>query len=134
MHLPMAIESTQTTYTVLDFLKWQRDGTLELRPPFQRYAVWRAVARSGLIDSLLRGYPVPALFLQDRSDPKTFTRRLVVVDGQQRLRTLLGYVDINCLPDADERDVFTIMRIHDPDRAGHRSAAVPWSCRYRYRP
>jgi hypothetical protein len=114
----MAIESTQTIYTVLDFLKWQRDGTLELRPPFQRYAVWRAVARSSLIDSLLRGYPIPALFLQDRSDPKTFTRRLVVVDGQQRLRTILGYLDVNSLPDADSRDVFTIMRIHDPDRAG----------------
>ncbi len=114
----MPIEATPTIYTVRDFLHWQRDRTLELRPPFQRYAIWKAVAKSSLIDSLLRGYPVPSLFLQDRTDPSTFSRRLVVVDGQQRLRTVLSFVDISVLRDADERDRFTLMKIHDPLRAG----------------
>jgi hypothetical protein len=114
----MAIESTPTIYTIRDFLNWQRDGTLELRPPFQRLAVWKPIAKSSLIDSLLRGYPVPALFLQDRTDPKSFHRRLVVVDGQQRLRTVLAFVDIPSLRDADDRDHFTIMAIHDAARAG----------------
>jgi hypothetical protein len=114
----MAIESTPTIYTVRDFLNWQRDGTLELRPPFQRLAIWKPIAKSSLIDSLLRGYPVPALFLQDRTDPKSFHRRLVVVDGQQRLRTVLAFVDIGSLRDADDRDRFTIMGIHDERRAG----------------
>ena len=33
-------------------------------------------------------------------------RQLVVIDGQQRLRTILSYVDPTSLPDRDERDVF----------------------------
>jgi hypothetical protein len=114
----MPIRPEHTTYTVLDFLKWQRDGTLDLRPPFQRNAVWRPALKSSFIDSLLRGYPVPALFIQDRSDASTFERRLIVVDGQQRLRTALSYVDIDCLSDADERDEFSLLAIHDPERAG----------------
>lgn len=114
----MAIESTPTIYTVRDFLGWQRDKTLELRPPFQRNATWKPIAKSGLIDSLIRGYPVPALFLQDRTDSKSFHRKLVVVDGQQRLRTVLAYVDITCLTDADQRDKFSLMAIHDSGRAG----------------
>jgi len=110
------IEPDHRTYTVLDFLKWQRDGTLQLRPPFQRNAVWRPALKSSLIDSLLRGYPVPALFVQDRSDVSSFERRLVVIDGQQRLRTVLSYVDLSSLKDAEDRDVFKLLPLHDDSR------------------
>lgn len=112
----MPIEPDHTSYKVIDFLKWQRDGTLILRPPFQRKAVWRPALKSSLIDSLLRGYPIPALFLQDRSDAASFDRRLIVIDGQQRLRTVLSYVDLACLEDVDARDEFTLLPIHDESR------------------
>lgn len=112
----MPIEPDHTSYKVIDFLKWQRDGTLILRPPFQRKAVWRPALKSSLIDSLLRGYPIPALFLQDRSDAASFDRRLIVIDGQQRLRTVLAYVDLTCLDDADARDEFTLLPTHDDTR------------------
>jgi hypothetical protein len=120
----MPIQADATSYSVLDFLKWQTDGTLQLRPPFQRGAVWRPVQKSALIDSVLRGYPIPALFLQDRSEPDTFKRQLVVIDGQQRLRTILSYVDPTSLPDRDERDEFSLLAIHDPDRAGQTFAQL----------
>jgi Protein of unknown function DUF262 len=112
----MPIKPEHASQPVLEFLKWQQGGILDLRPPFQRNAVWRPLLKSSLIDSLLRGYPVPALFLQDRTDPSTFKRRIVVVDGQQRLRTILSYVDIDCLTDADERDEFKLSALHDPER------------------
>lgn len=118
----MAIEAHATTYTVLDFLRWKKDGTLELRPPFQRNSVWRPALKSSLVDSLLRGYPIPALFLQDKTNASTLTRQLVVVDGQQRLRTLIGYVDPSALEDFDPRDDFAIQRVHDKTRAGYRFA------------
>jgi hypothetical protein len=116
----MAIDVNPTNYSVSDFLNWQKDGTLDLRPPFQRKAIWRAVLKSSLIDSVLRGYPIPALFLQDKSDTTTFKRRIVVIDGQQRLRTLLGFIDKAALPDADDRDDFAISKVHNPARAGRR--------------
>lgn len=113
----MPIKPEHESHPVVEFLKWQRDGVLDLRPPFQRNAVWRPLLKSSLIDSLLRGYPIPALFLQDRTDPLTFKRQIVVIDGQQRLRTILSYIDIDCLDDVDERDRFVLSKIHNPCRA-----------------
>jgi len=53
-------------------------------PEFQRGYVWNHAQASRFIESLLLGLPVPGIFLFKESD----TQKLVVVDGQQRLRTL----------------------------------------------
>ena len=53
-------------------------------PPFQRKFVWTHTQASRFIESLLLGLPVPGIFLFKDPD----TRKLMVVDGQQRLRTL----------------------------------------------
>jgi hypothetical protein len=48
-------------------------------------------------------------------DLKTLSMRMEVVDGQQRLRTLLAFIDPGVLHDYDERiDRFTVRRIHNP--------------------
>lgn len=85
--------STPQHYTVADFLKWYDDKELILNPNFQRGSVWPSHARSYLIDSLLRGYPIPKLLLRTSVDRNT--RRTVrdVVDGQQRLRTIIDFVN-----------------------------------------
>ena len=112
------ISITRTTYRVSDFLSWQRQGALDLRPPFQRNSVWSAKAKSFFIDSIVRGYPVPLVFLQDRTDPKSFEPTRLVVDGQQRLRTVLGYIDEKCLKDRDESDAFAVLKTHNVELAG----------------
>lgn len=53
-------------------------------PRFQRKFVWTHTQASRFIESLLLGLPVPGIFLF--RDPTT--RKLMVVDGQQRLRSL----------------------------------------------
>jgi hypothetical protein len=53
-------------------------------PPFQRNFVWSQRHASRFIESLLMGLPVPGIFLYKESK----TNRHLVVDGQQRLRTL----------------------------------------------
>lgn len=55
-----------------------------LIPPFQRGYVWSLTEASRFIESLLLGLPVPGVFLAKEPDLK----RLLVIDGQQRLRTL----------------------------------------------
>jgi uncharacterized protein with ParB-like and HNH nuclease domain len=52
-------------------------------PDFQRGYVWTITQASKFIESLLLGLPVPGIFLSKDRD-----RKLVVIDGQQRLRTL----------------------------------------------
>ncbi len=53
---------------------------------FQRGYVWLPTQRSRFIESLLLGLPVPGIFLiRDREN------RLLVLDGQQRLKTLQAF-------------------------------------------
>ena len=53
-------------------------------PHFQREYVWNVREASRFIESLLLGLPVPSLFFAKDK----FTNKLIVIDGQQRLRTL----------------------------------------------
>ncbi len=53
-------------------------------PEFQRAYVWKWEQASRFIESLLRGLPVPGIFLAK----EPVTNRLMVIDGQQRLKTL----------------------------------------------
>ncbi len=53
-------------------------------PPFQRRFVWSQRHASRFLESLLMGLPVPGIFLYK----EPITNRHMVVDGQQRLRTL----------------------------------------------
>ena len=82
-------------------LRMQRD---EIQTPgFQRGWVWKHSQASQLIESFLLGLPVPGVFLY--RDPTT--QHLLVIDGQQRLRTIRGFFEGN-LPDVEDfflRDV-----------------------------
>lgn len=116
---------TRTTYTVIDFLEWQRQGSLDLQPFYQRRSVWNPRVKSLLIDSLLRGFPLPLIFLHSRLDVATSKTLRQVVDGQQRLRTILSFVDIDSLHDREEWDEFTVLRSHNRDFAGLAFSQLP---------
>jgi Protein of unknown function DUF262 len=60
-----------------------------LVPPFQRGYVWNVKEASRFIGSLLLGLPVPGVFLAREKD----TNKLLVIDGQQRLKTLQFFFD-----------------------------------------
>jgi len=121
-----SIKPTKTVFTASQFLEWQRSKSLQLSPIFQRRAVWKAPARSQLIDSIYRGYPIPIIMLRQVQDLKTLKSTMEVVDGQQRLRTLICYLDPQALPGYDEaRDAVVVRRSHNPDLAGKPFAKLP---------
>lgn len=110
----------KTAFKVADFVTWQKANSLSLSPHFQRRSVWKPGAKSYLIDTILRDFPIPIIFLRDRgTDPKTFEPKREVVDGQQRLRTVLSFVAPTLLPDFDPiRDDFTVSKAHNIEVAG----------------
>ena len=115
----------KTTYKVSDFISWQKNGGLILNPYFQRRSVWKAGAKSYLIDTILRGLPIPIIFLRDRpSRGKTPLRD--VVDGQQRLRTVIAFIEPKFLKDFDpERDNFVIDKNHNDKYKGLKFEQLP---------
>lgn len=92
-----------TTYSVNDFLEWHERKQLVLSPKFQRRSVWKDVAKSFLMDSILRGKPLPKIFIRQITDIKTRTTVREVVDGQQRLRTIIDFIN----------DGFKVKRVHN---------------------
>lgn len=120
------LKATKTVYPISQFLDWQRQGTLDLNPIFQRRPVWKGPAKSQLIDSIVRGYPVPIILLRQIQDFESLSMKMEVVDGQQRLRTLLAYIDSSCLPNFNkETDTFTVRAMHNREIAGKPFSRLP---------
>jgi uncharacterized protein with ParB-like and HNH nuclease domain len=112
-------EITRTLYKVGDFISFQRSRGLILSPRFQRRAVWKPGAKSLLIDTVYRGLPIPIIFLREqRTDITTLEPKREVVDGQQRIRTLLTYIAPALIPDYKlERDHFVVSKDHNAELA-----------------
>jgi hypothetical protein len=104
-----------TNYSVNDFVSWEQRGELQLQPKFQRRAVWSTKATSHLIDTMLRGLPVPIIFLREQVDPSKRRTVREVVDGQQRLRSVFSYVN----------DGFAVLPAQNPSFGGCRFSALP---------
>jgi uncharacterized protein with ParB-like and HNH nuclease domain len=78
-----AITSYGADYTVDSVVSRVRSEAFYV-PKFQRKFVWSQRHASRFIESLLMGLPVPGIFLYKEA----LTNKHLVVDGQQRLRTL----------------------------------------------
>lgn len=77
-------------HPISDIRDWSEANRLELRPDFQRRGVWSAPARIMLMDTILRGIPMPKIFLASTiRDDSTYR---VVIDGQQRLTAILDFL------------------------------------------
>lgn len=77
-----------TTRSVDEILSLIDRKRLNLSPGFQRKSVWNEKDRKNLIDSIIRGYPLPAIFLYKRVDEKTHKEVYDVIDGKQRLESI----------------------------------------------
>lgn len=89
----MATSSVLQQYGIHDFLNWHASGELILNPDFQRRSVWTPQAKVLLIDTILRGLPVPKIFIRTQVDPRTKKTVREVVDGQQRLRAITEFAN-----------------------------------------
>jgi hypothetical protein len=78
-------------YRIADFLNWHAQGVLTLNPHFQRRAVWSRAAKVFLIDTILRRFPIPKVFMRTNVNIETHATYREVVDGQQRLRTIIEF-------------------------------------------
>jgi hypothetical protein len=62
-------------------------GRLNLRPSYQRNFVWDVKRASLLVESVLLGIPIPMVYFAESNG------KLNVIDGQQRLTSLIGFID-----------------------------------------
>ncbi|MSR58285.1 MAG: DUF262 domain-containing protein [Planctomycetaceae bacterium] len=111
----------RSVYTPSDFLQWRESGTLELTPKFQRRDIWKTPAKSYFIDTLLRGMPIPPIYLRMNQQRGKLTPIREVVDGQQRVRAVLSFIDgdyrlSDSLPEPWKNRRFDQLKIQDQQR------------------
>ncbi|MDB9311933.1 DUF262 domain-containing protein [Spirulina sp. CS-785/01] len=63
------------------------DNEIDIHPEFQRFFRWSSFQKTGLIESILLGIPIPPIFVAQREDGIWD-----VVDGVQRLSTIYEFM------------------------------------------
>ncbi|MBI2851144.1 MAG: DUF262 domain-containing protein [Chloroflexi bacterium] len=90
-----------------------RENKVDPQPPYQRGPVWSNSKKQLLMDSILRRYDIPKIYLRAVDNPPY---KYEVIDGQQRLRAIWEFC----------RDKFAIAKDCDPVR-GHEVAGKLFS-------
>jgi hypothetical protein len=80
----LEISADTISMSITELTSLYREGTLQIRPEFQRLFRWSNEQKSRLVESVLLGIPLPSLFVS-QSDSGTWE----LVDGLQRVSTLL---------------------------------------------
>lgn len=79
---------------VRQILSGVKHGTIIPRPEFQRNLVWSNKDRVAFLDTVLRGYPFPEIYVAlTEVDLETAEGAEMLVDGQQRVTTLFQYFE-----------------------------------------
>ncbi len=100
------VHAKVATWQIYKFLDRSLKNALELNPSYQRGNVWTDKESSELIDSVLRGIPLPSIILNKPKGSKTHE----IVDGKQRLTAILRFIGRH--PDA-RRFVETVEAEHN---------------------
>lgn len=86
------MKTSATNRKVWALLEAVSNGTLVLRPEFQRRLVWSNKHKVAFLDTVLKGYPFPEIYISEGIvDTKTAEGHEFLVDGQQRITTLYQY-------------------------------------------
>ena len=89
------MRTTTEPKTVQELIDWSNSGLAYPNPEYQRGVVWSVDQQMKLIDSVMRGYQLPIIYLHDIQVEIHGRRqdRYHIIDGQQRLEALRKYVD-----------------------------------------
>lgn len=95
------LERNTTTLSIASFHEQNQLNKYNYNPPYQRHSVWSEEKQSYFIDSILRNYPIPPIFLHRKIDADTGKTTFDVIDGKQRLTAIARFIN-NEIPASNE--------------------------------
>lgn len=78
---------------IQDVANFHKSGELKLDPWYQRRSVWTPAQKGYLLNTLFVKKPIPTIYIRHYLDIEKEKSIKEVVDGQQRLRAVLGYLE-----------------------------------------
>ena len=91
--------------TIAELRDMYKQHQIELDPPYQRKPVWKTKQRKLLLSSLFNGIPVPALIFHKHFKKDKLKDVYDVLDGKQRLETILHFIEEKEIDDEEELTV-----------------------------
>lgn len=86
------MKTSPSSVKVRQIITQVREGKLVPRPEFQRRLVWTSDDKIRFIDTILKGYPFPEIYVANGPvDVDTGEGQQLLVDGQQRVTTIVAY-------------------------------------------
>lgn len=84
----------EARYSIAEIVDWYRQRQLVVNREYQRGGgLWPSSAKSYFIDTILKEFPFPKLYFHEILDPITRRPRREIVDGQQRIATIVDFAD-----------------------------------------
>lgn len=93
----MADLASQPT-SIQSIYSWYKEDKLYVNRRYQRKLVWTQDEKQRLIESILKRYPIPAIFVAEREEAGTYE----IIDGLQRLHAIVSFIETS-FPDLDGR-------------------------------
>jgi Protein of unknown function DUF262 len=88
------LKTSPTSLKIRQVVRGLKDGTLVPRPEFQRRIVWTTDDKVRFVDTLLNAYPFPEIYVANGVvNTETGEGTQLIVDGQQRVTTIVQYFD-----------------------------------------
>ena len=83
-----------TSITISNFYEQYQLGKYRFDPPYQRdMNVWDIEQKSFLLDTIFKNFPIPPIFLEQKINSDTGITNYDVIDGKQRLSTIVGFIN-----------------------------------------
>ena len=99
---------TRSIMKIAQLIRADENKELVLQPKFQRRLAWTDKARMYLIDTILRGMPIPKVYLRKAINRDKPNPVLEVIDGQQRLAAILDF----------RKGKFSLNKTYSPEHGG----------------
>ncbi len=102
------MEKVRSGFTIADYCAAMRRREIVVNREYQRSdKVWPQVARSYLIETVLKGFPIPKFYLYQVTDVKSRSTYKEIVDGQQRSNAISDFLadEFRVSRSAEDEDV-----------------------------
>lgn len=97
-----------TTITISIFYEQYTLKKYRFDPPYQRdNNVWDSKQKAFLIDTIMKNYPMPPIYLEQKINKSKGTTKYDVIDGKQRLSTIIEFIENKIeIPQYFSRDMY----------------------------
>lgn len=101
--MTFTLNRDSNSVTIANFWENHLLGKYNYSPAYQRNSIWTPEKQSFFIDSLMRNFPIPPIFLHQKIDVETGKTKYDVIDGKQRLNAIISFLN-NEIPVSTETD------------------------------